>query len=225
VFDGESSIISAKKHIQGFENFIDLFEIDHNDVCMRIFSQSLKGDTKHWFKHLHPETISSWVELKKFFFKFWGKEKSLELQLTEFYALKRCNNESISVFSRNFSSVYYNFSKEIQPSEAASMLHFTTTLHLDFSFLLMERRPRSLQQMFSDAQDIQHNIQACKQTQNEGLNVQGHESEYEQKIVEWNLEHRVGNIMGPLEVSNANDFAKNYIPLVERGGVYPFHDE
>jgi hypothetical protein len=57
------------------------------------------------------------------------------------------------------------------------------------------------------------------------LNVQGHESEYEQKIVDWNLEHRIDNIMGPLEVSNANDFAKNYIPLVERGGVDPFHDE
>jgi hypothetical protein len=68
VFDGESSIISAEKHIQGFEHFIDLFEIDHDDVCMRVFSQSLKGDTKHWFKHLHPETISSWVELKKVFF-------------------------------------------------------------------------------------------------------------------------------------------------------------
>jgi hypothetical protein len=36
VFDGESDIISAEKHIQGFEHFIDLFEIDHDDVCMRI---------------------------------------------------------------------------------------------------------------------------------------------------------------------------------------------
>jgi hypothetical protein len=229
VFDGESDIISAEKHIQGFEHFIDLFEIDHDDVCMRVFSQSLKGDTKHWFKHLHPETISSWVELKKVFLKFWGKEKSLELQLTEFYALKRHNNEAISVFSRNFSSVYYNLSEEIQPSEAAAMLHYATTLHPDFSFLLMERRPESLQQMFSDAQDIQHNIQACKQIQNEGLNAQEHESKYEQKIVDWNLEHRIDDIIGPLEVSNANDFAKNYIPLVERRDVDlasdPSHDK
>jgi hypothetical protein len=139
--------------------------------------------------------------------------------------LKRHNNESISVFSRNLSSVYYNLSKEIQPFEAATMFHYATALHPYFSFLLMERRPRSLQQMFSDAQEIQHNIQACKQTQNEGLNVQGNESEYEQKIVDWNLEHRIENIIGPLEVSNSNDFAKNYIPLVERGGVDPSHDE
>jgi hypothetical protein len=68
MFDGESGIISAENHIQAFESFTYLFEIDHNDVCMRVFSQSLKGDTKHWFKHLHPETIISWVELKKVFF-------------------------------------------------------------------------------------------------------------------------------------------------------------
>jgi hypothetical protein len=73
------------------------------------------------------------------------------MQLTKFYTLKRCNNESIYVFSSNFSSIYYNLSKEIQPSVAAAMLHYATSLHPDFSFLLMERRPGSLQQMFSDA--------------------------------------------------------------------------
>jgi hypothetical protein len=46
MFDGEPDAITAKKHIREFENFIDLIEIDHDDVCMRAFSQSLKGDTK-----------------------------------------------------------------------------------------------------------------------------------------------------------------------------------
>jgi hypothetical protein len=88
MFDGETNVISAEKHIQGFENFIDLFEINHDDVCMRDFSQSLKGDTKDWFRHLQPDTISSWEELKNVFLKFWGKKKYLDLQLVEFYALK-----------------------------------------------------------------------------------------------------------------------------------------
>jgi hypothetical protein len=129
---------------------------------MRAFSQSLKGDTKDWFKHLQPETISSWEELKNVFLKFWGKEKSLDLQLTEFYALKRKNNETISTFSGRFSSIYYSLPKEIQPTKVVAMLHYTTTLHPDLSFLLIERRPKSLQQMFNDDQEIQHNIQACK---------------------------------------------------------------
>jgi hypothetical protein len=162
VFDGEPDAITAEKYVQHFEHFIDLFEIEHDDVCMRDFSQSLKGGTKAWFKHLQPETISSWEELKNLFLNFCGKKKYLDLQLTELYALKRKSNETISTFSRNFSSIYLNFLKEIKPIEVASMIHYTTTLHPDLSFLLMERRTKSLQQMFNDAKGIQHNIQACK---------------------------------------------------------------
>jgi hypothetical protein len=47
--------------------------------------------------------------------------------------------------------------------------------------------------------------------------------------VDWNLEHRDDNIIGPLEVFNAYDFAKDYIPLIENKSVDlasgPFHDE
>ena len=114
-----------------------------------------------------------------FFLKFWGKKKSLELQLAEFHALEWQSNETISMFSRKFSSIYCKLPEDIQLTEVASMIHYTTTLHPDLSFLLMERRPKSLQQMFNDAEDIQHNIQECKQIQKEGLDAQEYESEYE----------------------------------------------
>jgi hypothetical protein len=51
------------------------------------------------------------------------------------------------------------------------------------------------------------------------LDAPEHESEYEQKLVDWNLEHRIDNIIGPLEVLNDNDFAKDCIPLIEKGGA------
>ena len=37
-FDGESKDFTAEKHLQAFEHFSDLFEIEHDDVCMRDFS-------------------------------------------------------------------------------------------------------------------------------------------------------------------------------------------
>jgi hypothetical protein len=93
----------------------------------------------------------------------------------------------------------------------------------------MERRPNTLQQMFNDAREIQHNILACEHVRNEGLGAPGCEIEYEQIIVDWNLEHKIDNIISPLEVLNANDFAKDYIPLNEREDTYvvsdPPHDK
>jgi hypothetical protein len=229
VFDGETDVTSVEKHIQGFEHFIDLFEIDHDDVCMRAFSQSLKGDTKEWFKHLHPETISSWEELKNVFLRFWGNKKSLDLQLTDFYALERQSSETIDIFSRIFSSIYYKLPEEIQPTEVAAMLHYATTLHPDLYFLLMERRPKYLQQMFNDSQEIRHNIQACEQIRDEELYAKENDNEHEQKTVDLNLEQRTNNSICPLEIFNANDSAENYIPRVERGGVdltsNPSHDK
>ena len=40
-FDGESEGLTAKKHLQAFEYFLDLFEIEHDDIHMRDVSQSL----------------------------------------------------------------------------------------------------------------------------------------------------------------------------------------
>ena len=45
-FDRESEDLTAEKHLQAFEYFSDLFEIEHEDVCMRDFAQSLQGDAK-----------------------------------------------------------------------------------------------------------------------------------------------------------------------------------
>ena len=37
-FDGEDDKITAQKHIQSFENYLDLFEIDEDDVRIRLFA-------------------------------------------------------------------------------------------------------------------------------------------------------------------------------------------
>ena len=51
IFDVESDNLTTAKHLQYFEHFIDVFEIEHDDVCMRYFSQYLRENVKEWFKH------------------------------------------------------------------------------------------------------------------------------------------------------------------------------
>ena len=40
-FDGEIKNLTYENNLQAFENFLDLFELEHVDVCMTYFSQSL----------------------------------------------------------------------------------------------------------------------------------------------------------------------------------------
>jgi hypothetical protein len=83
--------------------------------------------------------------------------------------------------------------------------------------------------MFNNAQEVEDNIQACKQIRNEDLDAKEHENEYEQRTVDLNLEKRVNNIICPLEALNVDDFAKDYIPLIEKEGANlafdPSHDK
>ena len=58
-FYGELEGLTTEKHLQAFEYFLNLFEIDHDDVCMRKFSQFLKGSVQKWFRHLQPESMNT----------------------------------------------------------------------------------------------------------------------------------------------------------------------
>ena len=56
LFDGEGNFTS-RKHMDMFEDFIDLEEVDYDDDKMRLFSQSLSGEAKRWFKDLPARSI------------------------------------------------------------------------------------------------------------------------------------------------------------------------
>ena len=111
--------MTAKKHVQAFDHFSYLFEIEHDDVCMLAFSLSLQGDAKFWFKHLQPKSINTWEELSCTFLRFWGRRRPLEQIILEFYSLRRHEGEAISIFNGRFTSFYYSMPKEVQTLENA----------------------------------------------------------------------------------------------------------
>jgi hypothetical protein len=51
--------VTAERHVEAFESFIDQLEIVHEDVTMRLFSKSLLGDVVVWFKGLGFDSIGS----------------------------------------------------------------------------------------------------------------------------------------------------------------------
>ena len=179
MFYGEN--LTAKKHIQAFEHFTDLFEIEHNDVYLRAFAQSLQGDVKEWFRHLHPRSISSWEELRYAFLNFLGEGKSLDQHLSEFHAMKIQKDENVSMFNRRFSAFYSKMPKEIQPFEVVSILIYVMAFHPYLALLLMERNSTNLQQMFNDSQEIEDNLRACGKYVDHICNEDLKEESYEPK--------------------------------------------
>ena len=49
---GAEGDVLAQQHIVRFNDFCDLEEVDHEDAKIRLFSQSLTGEVKEWFRGL-----------------------------------------------------------------------------------------------------------------------------------------------------------------------------
>jgi hypothetical protein len=175
-FSGENQV-SAERHLEYFEDFVDRFQIVHEDVIMRFFSKSLIRDVAAWFRGLRADSIGSWIEFSNAFLKYWGEYKSLDSYLADFYALKREQDEALPVFNRRFYRVYHDMPLEVRPTETFAMIYYIIGLHSELALLLLERKSPSLIQLFEDAREVEENIHASRRIRDRDFfeNLQVHE--------------------------------------------------
>ena len=110
--------------MEAFHNFIDNFEMVHEDVVLRLFSKSLARDATLWFKNIESSSIGSWVELYDTFSRSWGGNRSFDQYLTNFFTFKRGKEEDLVVFNIRFYSVYHSMPLEIKPIEISAMVYY-----------------------------------------------------------------------------------------------------
>ena len=75
LYDGEHNL-SARKHVDKFYDFIDLEEVDYEDVKMRLFTQILSGESKRWFKYLPAISILTFETFQNIFLDRWEEKES-----------------------------------------------------------------------------------------------------------------------------------------------------
>lgn len=75
MFDGTPQSVSAQQHIDKMSTFFDLYEIDEEDVTMRLFVQTFDGEVRKWFRGLAARSIPTLEELQKQFIDRWEIRK------------------------------------------------------------------------------------------------------------------------------------------------------
>jgi hypothetical protein len=189
--------VTIEIHLEAFDNFVDQFEIVHEDFTLRFFSHSLSGDVAVWFRCLEASYIGSWTELCHAFLKCWGENKSLDQHWFEFNSLRRGEEEALVVFNRRFYSVYHSMSMEIRPTETAAMVYYVMDQHPKLVFLLRERKYSLLRHLFEDSEEVEENIRDNKgvymQAYHEKLDVPKeedcqHVSDFEQEDSDYESE-------------------------------------
>jgi hypothetical protein len=96
----EKMPISLLKNIfKTLRIFLDLYEVEDDDVCIRIFSLSLQGKVKNWFRNLPAANIRNFHQFMQVFLDRWVVMGNVFLILEEYDHLKRKPGETIQQFS------------------------------------------------------------------------------------------------------------------------------
>ena len=70
-------------HLVKFHEYIDQLDLHHEDVCMKMFTYSLEGNARQWYRSLPSSSISSLREFHAVFIKHYKRYYSLDTFLEE----------------------------------------------------------------------------------------------------------------------------------------------
>ena len=70
LFDGEGNF-TAQQHVDRFNDFIDLEEVDYDDAKMRLFTQGLSEEENKWFKDIPARSIPNFDDFQTLFMDRW----------------------------------------------------------------------------------------------------------------------------------------------------------
>jgi len=156
-FDGENGI-TTQKHIQAFEDYLNIFEVEDEDVSLRLFSLSLQREVRTWFKALPEASNSNLQQCSKIFLDRWMIKLSFLSLIQDYDNLKRLPNESVQQFSDRFNQVYISMPLNIRPLPDLSLLQYPRAFDPEMEFRLRERCPSTLKQMQDVALDVESNL-------------------------------------------------------------------
>ena len=146
-----------------FCNFAENLNVEHLDVVLRLFVQSLDGEARKWFKGLPNNSIPTWEEMECQFNQRWGEKQDHGYSLIEFNAIKKNSDESVVELIRRFNKIYNILPMEIKPPPTGEKISFVGEFESDFGFTLRERRSTTLYQIQTNALEIEANmVAACK---------------------------------------------------------------
>jgi hypothetical protein len=123
-----------------------------------LFTQSLLGEVRKWFKALPTTNIPNFLSFEITFLARWGdKNNSLQL-LTQYNNLKITPSEAVHEFSTRFMRVYNSISLEVKPPPRAAQLRYVDSFDSYFALLLREKRYTTLDDMMNYAIEVEENL-------------------------------------------------------------------
>jgi hypothetical protein len=96
----------VEDHLVAFSKLLDDFQVENEDVAMRMFVLTLKGEARAWYKSLLDASIDGWDSFKEKFTDRWTNTHDIFFLFTTFSIIKKHESETFFQFNARFSKFY-----------------------------------------------------------------------------------------------------------------------
>ena len=136
------------------------FEVEHEDVVMKLFVQSLIKDVRDQFRILPDDCISSWNDLEKLFKELYGDNTNIFFMLNDFNNIKKNPNESTFDFNVRFQKGMYKLFQVMKLNEDVFLTTYFNTFDSKMVYQLRDKEPKTLRDAFRIVIIIENNRKA-----------------------------------------------------------------
>ncbi|KAH9292578.1 hypothetical protein KI387_042238, partial [Taxus chinensis] len=196
-FQGNNAI-TGDQHLKLFINMMEDFEIEHEDVYIKLFIHTLEEDARDWYKALPDNSIDSWTEMSNAFRLQYGDRTDPRFLLIEFENIKKNPNESVHDFNTRFNKTLRRFPVRIRPCDESCLIKYSDAFDKKAAYYLRDKNPTNLRQAFTMALQIENNIKAIgKPPKREGVKLINPEKPQTSKVAD--LEEVVKTLAGAVK--------------------------
>jgi hypothetical protein len=115
-FSGDGTI-DAKRHIDLFLDVCDFHLVEHDDVMVRLFLQTLSGQAYEWYTTFPTRSIDSFDDLEAMFLNMFAPPVAYHTLLTNFTQICLKKNERIRDFNLRFNKTLNKIPEDKRPND------------------------------------------------------------------------------------------------------------
>lgn len=157
-FDGSPSSITAQQHVERMTDFCEIYDINVENMLMRLFVQKFVGEVKKWLRGLPIASITTLVDLHRTFLNRWEVKKNPLQILSEYEQIKRNAGESVQDYCTRFNTIYNEIPNDLRPPVRLAMVKFPDGFDADMAYQLREREPATMEDMQNIAVSVEANL-------------------------------------------------------------------
>lgn len=119
-----NNAISGEDNLRSFNNMMDDFQVESEDVMMKLFMKLLIDDAIDQYRGFPVENIRSWEEFKRVLREQYGDKTNPRFMLNEFNNISTGSNEMVYDFNTKFQKEVYMLPLGFRPNDQVCLVTY-----------------------------------------------------------------------------------------------------